>query len=188
MRETCWGSTIFSRFRGERGVRYLLDNNVVSYFFQARRHADLAATAGRVSLALSEEVHDELARAPAFGQRFAAWFPTSGITMIPIVIGSEADGIEQELSVGLTTPRGRGERASIALAAVDPELCFVANDRNALWIALRELHATGERIIGLPVLLRRLHELGGMPREAAEAVMTISTLPKPTWWARWIAR
>jgi len=57
---------------------------------------------------------------------------------------------------GLVTRRGRGERACAALAATNSDLVFSGMDRGGMWIALRELWFPGERLIALPVLLRRL--------------------------------
>ncbi len=57
----------------------------------------------------------------------------------------------------------------------------MANDKNALWLALRELHAPGERLIGVPVFLRRLVE-GGLPIDAADDVLGECGTPTPTWW------
>lgn len=60
-------------------------------------------------------------------------------------------------------------------------------DANALWIALRELWTPGERLIGLPVFLRRLVEANGIDRAVADEVMqhAQSVQPLPTWWPDW---
>jgi len=83
--------------------------------------------------------------------------------------------------------RGRGERASIALAAHDASRVLVANDRNAMWLALDELHLPGERIIGVPVFLRRLREQAALTVEAIDGVMGMRQGRRPTWWAAWRA-
>ena len=48
--------------------------------------------------------------------------------------------------------------------------------------ALRELHVRGERIVGLLVFLRRLHEDAGLSSEAMDAIVKISGHATPTWW------
>ncbi|MBI3201489.1 MAG: hypothetical protein HYZ29_08100 [Myxococcales bacterium] len=87
----------------------------------------------------------------------------------------------------LAVTRDKGERASVALASVDDTLTFVANDKNGLWLALRELHARGERILGVPVFLRRLRDEAGMDAEAIDDVMAACACPVPTWWNLWRA-
>ncbi|MGN6110814.1 MAG: hypothetical protein ACTHU0_37275, partial [Kofleriaceae bacterium] len=82
---------------------------------------------------------------------------------------------------------GQGELASIALAATDPGLVFVSTDKGAMWIALRELWMPGERLLGLPVFLRRVVETGAIAGDVADDVMVSSQLPRPTWWADWRA-
>jgi hypothetical protein len=85
------------------------------------------------------------------------------------------------------TARGRGERASIALAASDADLVFAGMDKGAMWIALRELWTPGERMIALPVFLRRLVDAGAFSGDAADDVMRHSNQIFPTWWADWRA-
>lgn len=130
-------------------MTYLLDNNVVSYFLHCRREAALMDAAGRGSLAIADEVSKELKRSRSDGERFSAWFAGGKIASLAIEVGSEADATFQALTPP-TAGRGQGERASIALAAHDPSLVLVANDRNAMWLALAELHHAGERMIGVP--------------------------------------
>ena len=108
--------------------------------------------------------------------------------MISIVIGSDADIVLSHLEIGLTTIRGKGERASIALAATNHALVFTGMDKGGMWIALRELWSPGERIIGLAVFLRRLVDSGALPGEAADDVMGQSKQVLPSWWADWRAR
>lgn len=170
-------------------MTYLLDSNILSCFLQCRREAELASAAARVSLAIVEEVRVELEADPQRGRGFATWFRASNIAPRVIELGSHPHATLADLAVGLSGSRGRGlgERASIALAVHDADLVFVTSDKGALWIALGELHARGERIIGLPVFLRRLHEDGGLSVDAARDVMTVSSLRKPTWWAGWLA-
>jgi len=168
-------------------LTYLLDNNVVSYFLHARREADLMEAARRCSLAIAEEVRKELRRSRRDGDRFTAWFADGAVASLPIAVGSDIDATYQALTPP-TTERGKGERASIALAAHDPSLVLVANDRNAMWLALAELHHAGERMIGVPVFLRRLHEQAGLVPDAVDAVTAVYPGRRPTWWADWRAR
>lgn len=108
------------------------------------------------------------------------------IASLAIEVGSEIDATFQALTPP-TSERGKGERASIALAAHDPSLVLVANDRNAMWLALAELHHAGERMIGVPVFLRRLHDQAGLVPDAIDAVLGCYPGRRPTWWADWRA-
>lgn len=168
-------------------MTYLLDNNVVSYFLHSRREADLMAAARRCSLAIADEVGKELRRSRRDGDRFKAWFIGGNIASLAIAVGSEIDATFEALQPP-ATERGKGERASIALAAHDASLVLVANDRNAMWLALAELHHRGERMIGVPVFLRRLHAQAGLVPEAIDAVMGCYPGRRPTWWADWRAK
>ncbi len=120
-------------------MTYLLDANVVSYFLQARRDNDLASAAATIPCAIVDEVRQELANDPARGPRFAQWLPTSNLRIVPIAVGSNADTVLSRLQLMVTTTRGKGERASIALAASDTDLVFTGMDKGGMWIALREL-------------------------------------------------
>lgn len=163
---------------------YLLDNNIISYFLHARREDDLMEAAKQCSLAIAEEVEKELRRDHRDGARFRAWLAGGAIQSLPILVDSEVDRTYQRLQPPMSG-RGKGERASIALAAHDASLVFVANDRNAMWLALAELHHQGERMIGIPVFLRRMHEEAGL---AAAAVDAGYRAKRPTWWAEWRVR
>jgi hypothetical protein len=168
-------------------MTYLLDTQVVSFFLQARREEDLAAAATTVRCAIADEVRVELTSDPTRGRLFEQWLPSSHVQTISIPIGGPADLLLTRLQIGLATPRGRGERASIALAAMDADLVFTGMDRGGMWIALRELWSPGERLISLPVFLRRLVDARALGGDAAEDVMRRSTQAVPTWWADWRA-
>ena len=163
---------------------YLLDTQLVSYFLQARREADLAAAAALVPCAIAEIVRDELAADPTRGSLFERWLPISHLAVIPIALGSPAEVLWSRLQLGVARG-GRGERASIALAAMNHEYVFAGMDKGSMWIALRELWAPGERLISLPVFLRRLVDGGALAGEAADDVMQRSNQLLPTWWADW---
>ena len=163
---------------------YLLDSQVVSYFLQARREADLAAAAEAIPCAIAEIVRDELSEDPTRGSLFQRWLPTSRLEVIEIALGSPAEALWNRLQLGVTQ-RGRGERASIAIAATNSDYVFAGMDKGGMWLALRELWAPGERLISLPVFLRRLVDGGGLAGEAADDVMRRSNQLFPTWWADW---
>jgi hypothetical protein len=167
-------------------LTYLLDANVISYFLHCRREVDLMAAGARCPLAIADEVRVELLKSRTHGERFKKWFAARGIDNLEILVGSDVDSMFQSLPVS-NSARGRGERASIALAAHDASRVLVANDRNAMWLALDELHLPGERIIGVPVFLRRLREQAALTVEAIDGVMGMRQGRRPTWWATWRA-
>ena len=131
-------------------------------------------------------VRDELAEDPTRGALFVRWLPTSHLAVIALELGSPAEALWSRLQPRVT-PKGRGERASIALAAASPDYVFAGMDKGAMWLALRELWASGERLISLPVLLRRLVDGGALAGEVADDVMRSSSQLLPTWWADWRA-
>ncbi|MCX5743171.1 MAG: hypothetical protein NT062_11825 [Proteobacteria bacterium] len=159
---------------------------MVSYFLQSHCEADLMSAADRCELAIADEVARELAAAQRDGARFKRWFAGGRIAGLAILVGSEVDQTYQDLTPP-TTLRGKGERASIALAVHDPSFVLVANDRNAMWLALAELHHPRERMIGVPVFLRRLHVDAGLPTTTLDAVIDTYQGRRPTWWAPWRA-
>lgn len=165
---------------------YLLDSQVVSYFLQARREAALAAAAEIIPCAIVELVRDELAADPTRGALFERWLPTSHLEVIALEIGSPAEVLWARLQPRVTS-RGRGERASIAFAATNIDFVFAGMDKGGMWLALRELWAPGERLISLPVFLRRLVDGRALAGEGADDVMRSSTQLLPTWWADWRA-
>jgi hypothetical protein len=168
-------------------VTYLLDTNVVSYVLQVRRETDLAAAASMVPCAIIDEVRQELSGDRVRGPAFQKWLPTSHVRVLSIEIGSEADTVLGGLQLNITTPHGKGERASIALAATDASLVFTGMDKGAMWIALRELWRPGGRLISLAVFLRRLVDAHAMAGDAAEDVLRQSKQSVPTWWPTWRA-
>ncbi len=166
-------------------MTYLLDNNVVQYFIHGGRGADLATAARRVPIAVAREVYQEACtgRLAAAGR---AALPLEAVKVLDIIIDSPVDVTLAALAP-LGAARGHGERESIAFALHDPSLVFVANDRNAMWMALNELHAPGQQMIGVPVFLRRLHEEGALPPPCIDQVMRHWQGRPPTWWADWRA-
>lgn len=166
-------------------MTYLLDANVLAYFWNAGQESALSKTAGRVALATPEHVAAELERSPKYGGRFRKWLPTSGIRVVPIAAFSPAHQHLLALQPDPTKLSDKGERACIALAAQDPSFVFVANDKEALWLALRELHDEGTRVIGVRVFLRRCREQGELSVEAIDQVARAAQGLDPTWWATW---
>lgn len=164
---------------------YLLDTNIISYFLNGDHLAELSRMTSVVQLALVDEVRTELEGHPTRGSTFLSWLPGSGLKVIEIVVGSPAHTKLLALSPALSARRGRGERASIAVAAVDPELVFVANDKNALWLALRELHSEHSRIIGVFTFLRWCREQAALSLGAIDDVAKASGAGRPSWWPEW---
>lgn len=167
-------------------MAYLLDTQVVSYFLQARRENELATAAAAAPCAIVDEVHRELLADPTRGSLFDRWFPASYIKLIEVVLGSPADNLLAILQSGIVT-KGRGERASIAVAATNNDLVFTCIDKGGVWLALRELWTPGERVISLQVFLRRLVDARALSGAAADDVLRCSTQVVPTWWADWRA-
>ena len=175
-------------------MTFLLDTNVVSYFLQVGRERELAEAARICPMALVDEVFRELKVDPHRGGRtFTHWFGASKISVLPIEVGSPASMTFARLrdlrppNSNLPPPnKDRGERASIALAASDLSLTFVAHDKNAMWIALREIWEPGERLVGVPVFLRRLFAASALsePVIADEIIAQIKPA-QPTGWAEW---
>ena len=168
-------------------MAYLLDTPVVSCVLQARRENELARAATIVGCAIADDVRAELAADPARGPVFQRWLPASHVEVLSIVVGSATDAVLTRLQTAMVTTRGRAARASIAIAASNPELVLVSMDRNAMWIALRELSTPGERLLALPVFLRRLVDAVAFSADAADDVMKQSQHVLPAWWAYWRA-
>jgi len=164
---------------------YLLDTNVVSYFLNTKRHDALRAVAGRVGLAIVDEVRVELEAHKTLGPFVKKWLPRTKLEVRAIVVGSAEYECYLALKPNSVTLKDNGERASIAVAATNPSFVFVASDKNALWLGLRELHEPGERILGVHVWLRRLHADAALDLAALDDVAAASGVPYPTWWTEW---
>lgn len=165
---------------------YLLDTSILSCFFRQEQESALAACTAAVQIITLEEVCDELRRDPRVDERLRRFLPSSGIKVASIPLGSIAHDMLCQLHPKVSLTKNLGERACIALAATqEPAATFVASDKGAMWIALRELHQPGVRLLGLHVFLRRLHESAGLPLPALDAVAAESHLPLPLWWLPW---
>lgn len=172
-------------------MSYLLDTMIVSFFLQAGCKDALAEASRRCSMVLVDDVRRELENDGSRGGKpFMKWLATSNISVRSIEVGSQTSVTLTQLLNSASPSKGRGERASIALAASDASLTFVSHDKGALWIALRELWLPGERILGLAVFLRRLFEQAALEDPAVlDDVIAIALDPaqRPTWWASWRA-
>ena len=172
-------------------MTYLLDNNVVQHFLHAKREPQLREAASQVPLAVADAVFKEACvdgKDQERKRRARILLDDGPIGRLSIDVGSSQDITLQALVSRISTTRGDGERASIALAAHDPSLVFVANDHNGLWLALRELHTRGERLVGVPVFLRRLREDAALDLDSIDDVLREYLRPNhtpPTWWSPW---
>ena len=169
-------------------MTYLLDTMIVSYFLQAAREKELTVAAGACPMVLVDEVRQELENDPnRGGNAFKKWLATSGIVVRAVVIGTPAHATLAHLISPAVPAKNLGERASIALASSDPSLTFVTHDKNGVWIALREIWSPGERILGVPVFLRRLYEQGAIKNLDVidDVVALVQAVQLPSWWATW---
>lgn len=170
-------------------MTYLLDTMVVSYFLQASCERKLADASKTVSMAIVEEVRDELhADKTRGGASFLRWLESSRIDVRDIQLDSAEAATLIQLTAGAPTSKNLGERASIALAAHDPTLVFVTHDKNGLWLAVRELWQAGERVLGVAPFLRRLVESEAVTQSSVlDDVVKHVAGDNPTWWAKWRA-
>jgi hypothetical protein len=167
---------------------YLLDNNVISYFFNAGRQDDLARVAKKLGLVVVREVHEEAENHPSKGNAYKKWQPSSGIIIRDIGVGSDASAVLAQLQKNTAKLKDLGELASIALATDDPAVTFVSNDHGASWLTLNELHQPGERVIRFATFLQRAHDSVGLTRAAAKELAKKAQIPDrpPTWWQPWL--
>lgn len=169
-------------------MTYLLDTNIVSYFLQASREGELAAAAKISAMVLVAEVKKELrADKNRGGARFERWLATSSIAVTDILLGTPAAARLAQLVAGSATDRDLGERASLALASFEPALTFVTHDKAAAWLALRELWAPGDRVLGVAPFLRRLFDERALTDPAVADDLIQYGEPRPAWWAEWRA-
>lgn len=165
---------------------------IVSYFLEAGCEQQLANAAMVLPMAIVEEVRRELREDKTRGgKNFDKWLEASSIKVVPIVVGSPASTTLTQLLRPEAPAHGRGERASIAIAASDPSLTFVTHDNAATIMAVRELWTAGERILGVAAFLRRLFDSAALAdNDAAQEIMSLAyaAAPQwPTWWAGWRA-
>jgi hypothetical protein len=185
-------------------VRFLLDANVLVDFQSAELLPTLMQASHRVSMAVAENVFDEVTLPKTTDssemvgkKRLAATaFLQSKIDKIEIYPGTPSTWTSAAtLMQGLLALRvnaklkDHGEAASIAVAASDANLLFVTGDKNAVWWALNELFHTGERIMLVPVFIRKLFESLALDANGVRRVASRATShgPVPSWWASWLA-
>jgi len=160
-------------------VTFLLDANVLLDFQRAEVLPALVKAAERVDFAVAEKVLDEVTvpkrddSGDVVGKKRQA---------AKILAGSRIRTVT-------LTDKDQGEAASVAAAASDSNLVFVAGDKVAVLWALNELFNSGERVMRVPVFIRLLHEKRalepGTVREVADRATSHGTIP--TWWASWLA-
>ena len=176
---------------GALSSTFLLDTNVISNFLQAGREQELAVASQRASLEIVDEVRRELEQDQyRGGKAFATWLAGSNISIRRIPVGSEAAATFAQLLHPKDPLKDLGERASIALAASEPHLTLVTHDKNALWVAIREIWRNPAQLMGIAPFVRLLFEQGALTDpDIADEVIKLSG-PKeqrPTWWASWSA-
>lgn len=170
---------------------FLLDTNIVSNFLQAGGEKELAVASRRVSLAIVDEVRRELeVDRQRGGRAFATWLAGSNVSIRRIPLGSEAAASFAQLLHPKDPHKDLGERASIALAASEPALVLVTHDKNALWMAIREIWRGSAQLMGIAPFVRLLFDQGALadPDIADEVIKLSGPLEqRPTWWASWRA-
>jgi hypothetical protein len=167
---------------------YLLDNNVLSYFFNAGLKAALAAIGAKVPLAVVAEVHAEALNHRQRGAEYRGWQAQGHLTVCPLVVGGAGSVCLGQL-YSKTTGKDLGEYASIALAVEDPSLILVTNDKNAHWIAARELIVGTDRVLRFWTFLRRMQPLAELKAADVAAIAQAPALctDTPLWLADWVA-
>lgn len=169
-------------------MTYLLDTNIVSFFLQASRETELATASDISPMAIVGEVRDELrGDKNRGGANFTKWLAGSRIAVTDILVGSGSATRLAQLVSDTAMSRDLGERASIALASFDPTLIFVTHDKNAAWLALRELWAPGDRVLRVASFLRRLFQEKALTDAAVADDIIAYGEPRPAWWAEWRA-
>jgi hypothetical protein len=167
-------------------VTYLLDTNVVSYFLQASREKELSNAAKVMPLSIVGEVRDELgADAKRGGPAFTKWLAASSISVRELFVGAPSANALGQLTGGAATAKNLGERASVALSLVEPGFTFVTHDKNGAWLALREIWAPGERLLGVAPFLRRLFEAKAFTDASVLDDLIRYADPRPSWWGAW---
>lgn len=168
---------------------YLLDANVVSYFLQASREKELSDAAKIIPFVIVGEVRDELkADKTRGGAAFAKWLAGSGINVKDLLVGSPAANTLAQFTSSAATTKNLGERASVALSLAEPGFIFVTHDKNGAWLALREIWAPGERLLGFAPFLRRLFEAKALIDAAVLDDLIAYIDPRPSWWGAWRAK
>ena len=122
-------------------MAFLIDTNVVWFFFEAGQKDALKSIANVVPLAVVEEVHQEALNHKKRGDEYRKWQLSSGLTVRSLAVGGVGSVCLGTLRGGSNDMKDLGEHASIALAVEDPSLLLVTNDKGGAWLGLRELVA-----------------------------------------------
>jgi predicted nucleic acid-binding protein len=177
---------------------YLLDTNVVVVFQKAAHLPALVVAASKVSIAMVDDVYDELTisklgRPPRAEMREAAsLLGGSAIRVVEILDGSPEDGIRTKLRARGNP--GPGEAASVAFAVTRDDHIVVTTDLKAVAGAAKlyaELPGEIGRVLGLHAFLRMLVARDALAitiaGEVSDAGRAESNLEPPLWWAAWFA-
>ena len=167
--------------------------------FQKANHLpELVGAASKVSIAMVDDVYDELTvpkpgRPPRAEMREAArLLGGSKVSVVEILGDSPEDGIRTNLRARGNP--GPGEAASVAFAITRDDHIVVTTDLKAVAGAAKlyaELPGEVGRVLGLHALLRRLVERDALAITIAGEVSDVgraeSNLEPPLWWAAWFA-
>lgn len=174
---------------------YLLDTGIVLGFQKSGQLDALTDAAAHVSIAVVEEVYDEITD-PRGGKHAASALKAktaidaSNIKLRSIAVGSLEAATFGALRLGKTSPTADlGEAASIALAAHDDSLTFVTNDAAASLKALQELRG---RTLSFHPFVAILVECGALTAGKAGVLATAVRglgdwrARHPLWWDAWL--
>jgi hypothetical protein len=175
---------------------YLLDTGIVVGFQKAGHLDALVQAASRVSLAIVEEVYDEIVTDAMMTKHRAAateakeLIGTSRMVVRSLKLASVEAATHAAIRAGKTSATADiGESASIALAAHDGDVIFVTNDAAASLLALQELRG---RTMSFHPFLAMLVDSAAM---AADKCATIAAdiqkardwrVKEPAWWVEWL--
>lgn len=180
-------------------MTFLVDANVFIDFQKSNLLSELVQVSHSVKVAIAEQVFEELTfpkkedSEKRKGEKRVALSSLRQSQLDIIEIGPET--AEAKLMETLLAPlktlkeKDRGEAASIAIASCSSELVFVTGDNTAIVWALNELFGTGERVMRVPVFIRKLYECGALSAIAVKGVAerAASHGQIPTWWTSWLA-
>jgi predicted nucleic acid-binding protein len=175
---------------------YLLDTNVVVVFQKAAHLPALVVAASKVSIAMVDDVYDELTvpkpgRPPRAEMREATkLLGGSAIRVVEILSDSPEDGIRTKLRARGNP--GPGEAGSVAFAVPRDDHIVVTTDLKAIAGAAKlyaELPGEVGRVLGLHAFLRMLFDRAALAitiaGEVADVGRVESNLEPPLWWAAW---
>lgn len=181
----------------------LLDACTISYLFAAGQKEFIreAAAISRIHTVL--QVTEELEKETQWGAGFKKlkdelaanerWVVHELIFPTPEhrLFNQLRQGIPQHgrlrLGHGKLKEKDQGELASIALAASQPDLVFVTEDRGAMHWAIDELPGFPGRVLRTAAWLRAVRERGGnFDVGGLERWSKVVPRPLPSWWNDWM--